>query len=73
MEEDKERSGSFGVRGTENDSPEKFAVRGQIPDINIVREAEMLRTLGYPGLVKGYEIGLPPSQDEPTSVLMALM
>jgi serine/threonine protein kinase len=51
----------------------KFVRRRQIPDDTIVREAEMLRTLDHPGLVKGYGIGLPCSPKEPIVVLMEPM
>jgi serine/threonine-protein kinase len=51
----------------------KFVARGQIPDDKIVREAEMLRRLDHPGLLKGHGMGLPSSPDEPILVLMELM
>jgi hypothetical protein len=53
--------------------PKKLAAHGQIPDIDIVREAEILRTLDHPGLVNGYEIRLPPSPGESILVLIELM
>jgi serine/threonine protein kinase len=51
----------------------KFVNRGQIADDNIVREADMLRTLDYLGPVKGYGIGLPSSPKEPILIVMELM
>jgi uncharacterized small protein (DUF1192 family) len=51
----------------------KFVKRGQIADDKVVREAEMLRTLDYPGLVKGHGILLPSSPREPILMLMELM
>jgi hypothetical protein len=51
----------------------KFRLRGQVADDKIVSEAEMLRTLDHPGLVKGYGIGLPSSPKEPVLILMEYM
>jgi serine/threonine protein kinase len=51
----------------------KFVKHGQVAGEGIHREAEMLRTLDYPGLVKGYGIGLPASPKEPIMILMELL